>query len=194
MSKYSEAGVLDAFSKLWGTDELLVSFDGINMTIPEEKRVETEPWPHIDQSPERKGLVCAQGIINFAPNGPHDGGLIVLKKSHNLVEQFFHKHPETIGRQTWGPKDWFGFTQEEMTWFKDRGGEVVKVCAGPGDLIIWDSRTVHWNTLPETEQVRSIICKDICSQHMYSIDVTASLTCYLQSRCLLRPRLSCEGK
>ncbi|CAK7199273.1 hypothetical protein SEUCBS139899_001948 [Sporothrix eucalyptigena] len=153
----TEPGVVGAFSKLWGTDKLLVSFDGMNMTIPQEKLPQTEPWPHIDQNPRREGLVCAQGIINFAPNGPRDGGLIVVKGSHRKVGDFFRKNPSIIDRVTWGPKEWFGFSSEEVAWFQDQGCEVVKVCAGPGDLIIWDSRTIHYNALPETDQIRSIV-------------------------------------
>lgn len=129
------------------------------MTVPVPHRVRTEPWPHIDQAPTRKGLVCAQGIINFAENGPHDGGLIVVQGSHRLIDEFFTRNPGAIGRKTWGPKDWFGFHEEEVAWFERQGCHVQKVCAEPGDLIIWDSRTVHYNTLPESEQVRSIICK-----------------------------------
>ena len=30
----SEPGVIEPFSKLWGTDELLVSFDTVNITLP----------------------------------------------------------------------------------------------------------------------------------------------------------------
>ncbi|CAK7220273.1 hypothetical protein SCUCBS95973_004103 [Sporothrix curviconia] len=154
---WKEPGVVGAYSKLWGTDNLLVSFDGMNMTIPQEKLPQTEPWPHIDQNPRREGLVCAQGIINFAPNGPRDGGLIVVKGSHRKVGDFFRKNPSIIDRVTWGPKEWFGFSSEEVAWFQDQGCEVVKVCAGPGDLIIWDSRTIHYNALPETDQIRSIV-------------------------------------
>ncbi|KAK7905431.1 hypothetical protein LTR67_000153 [Exophiala xenobiotica] len=153
----SEPGVIDAFAKLWGTDELLVSFDGINFTLPTPTPAPSQPWPHIDQSPKRKGLVCAQGIINFAPNGPEDGGLVVLRGSHNLTEEFFQKHPETSGKRTWGTEDYWSFSTEEVDWFKEAGCEVVKVCADPGDLIIWDSRTIHYNKLPESQQVRSIV-------------------------------------
>jgi len=153
----TEPGVLDAYTKLWGTDELLVSFDGINFTLPSPNRIQTEPWPHIDQAPRRLGLVCAQGIINFAPNGPEDGGLVVLRGSHSLTQEFFKRYPDVLGRKTWGPEDWFPFTREEVGWFTEAGCEVVKVCAGPGDLIIWDSRTIHYNRVPQSQQTRSII-------------------------------------
>lgn len=158
MTVRSEPKVIEAFSKLWGTDKLLVSFDGMNLTIPATDRPASEPWPHVDQSPLRKGMQCVQGILNFARNGPHDGGLIVVKGSSKLNEQFFKSH-DVHGRKTWGPADWFGFEQKEVDWFLERGCEVVKVCAEPGDLILWDSRTVHWNVMPESQVTRAVMCK-----------------------------------
>lgn len=57
--------MLAAFSKLWETDELIVSYDTINLTLPNAaKMAGTKPWPHVDQAPERQGLSCVQGIIN----------------------------------------------------------------------------------------------------------------------------------
>ena len=35
-----------------------------------------------------------------------------------------------------------------MKWLKSHGLEWVKVCAEPGDLIVWDSRTPHYNVAP----------------------------------------------
>ncbi|KXT02654.1 hypothetical protein AC578_1140 [Pseudocercospora eumusae] len=155
-----EPGVLAAFEKIWGTKELLASFDGINYTLPlpESDRKPSTPWPHVDQSPHLLGLQCIQGIINFAPNGPNDGGLVVLKGSQALCEQYFKCHSKDK-KEKWGlvPDDWHGFDPEEVQWFKDRGAEEVKVCAAPGDLIVWDSRTVHWNVLPQSDQTRSIV-------------------------------------
>ncbi|KAF8864877.1 hypothetical protein BDZ45DRAFT_669251 [Acephala macrosclerotiorum] len=151
-----EPGVIEAFSKLWGTEKLLVSFDGMNLTLPSTKRAANQPWPHVDQSPRRTGLQCVQGILNFAPNGPKDGGLIVMKGSHALNEEFFKTH-DVAGRKTWGPDDWFGFQESETKWFEERGCETVKVCADPGDLILWDSRTVHHNVLPSSQNLRALV-------------------------------------
>lgn len=48
-----EKGVIDAFAKIWGTDELLVSFDAVNLSIPLAKAPGAEaifkPWAHVDQ-------------------------------------------------------------------------------------------------------------------------------------------------
>jgi hypothetical protein len=102
-----EPGVLGAFSKIWGTDELLVSFDGINsvsyttlpsfqanrpavtLPLPKSKRPKGGRWPHQDQSSLIRGFQCAQGIVNLAPNGPDDGGLVVLSKSHLLNDELY---------------------------------------------------------------------------------------------------------
>lgn len=59
-----------------------------------------------------------------------------------------------------------------MRWFLDRGCEAVKVCADPGDLILWDSRTIHYNCLPESEAVRSVLCTLRELNHSPKIDET----------------------
>lgn len=65
----TEPKVVEAFSKIWGTDELLVSFDGINLTLPppetDEKKAVPQRWPHQDQDSTIRGFQCAQGIVNL---------------------------------------------------------------------------------------------------------------------------------
>jgi len=50
-----EPKVVDIFEKLWSTNELLCSFDGLNISLPNRKDISWSPWPHCDQNPERKG-------------------------------------------------------------------------------------------------------------------------------------------
>lgn len=43
---YSEPGIIKVFEQVWGTDDLIVSFDGINVTLPinaETGRTDIEP-------------------------------------------------------------------------------------------------------------------------------------------------------
>lgn len=82
-----------------------------------------------------------------------------MKGSQKFNEEFFKTHPEVVERGTWGSADWFGFDENEVKWFADKGCEIVKVCADPGDLILWDSRTMHFNCVPKTQNVRSVICE-----------------------------------
>jgi ectoine hydroxylase-related dioxygenase (phytanoyl-CoA dioxygenase family) len=152
-----ESGVIEAFETLWGTDELLVSFDTINITLPNRKDVQKkEPWEHVDQSPLRRGLHCVQGIINLSEAGPEDGGLMVLPGSHKLVEEFFDTETD---KSTWDPEDSYPFTPEQLAWFFARGITPHKVCAEPGDLILWDSRTIHYGAEPteKSNTIRTVI-------------------------------------
>lgn len=184
-----EPGVLDAFSLLWGTDKLIASFDGINFTLPTSARAPWKAWPHIDQSPYRTGLQCAQGIINFSPNGPKDGGLVVLKGSHKLTESYFECHEKD--QKTWGSTDWFGFTPEQVEWFKERGCEEIKVCADPGDLIVWDSRTMHHNVVPEGDQTRALVCEYLASVALETLCASILMNVGIH-RCMLCSSKVCQ--
>lgn len=152
-----EPKILDAFSKIWGTDELLVSFDALNVTLPNrEDKSALKPWPHVDQSPLRRGLHCVQGIINLSHAGPEDGSLIVLPRSNTVMENFLDTETKA---DTWEKKDFRFISEDEMTWFESRGMMPIKVLAEPGDLIIWDSRTVHWGGEPtaDSNTIRTVI-------------------------------------
>ena len=150
-----EPGVIDAFEKVWGTRELLVSFDSLNLTLPNLKPVRS-PWPHVDQAPRKRGLHCVQGIINLSNAGEHDGSLVVVPGSHKLVEEFFDTQTD---RSTWEWKDNRYFSDGEMQWFRDHGLEPIKVQVEAGDLILWDSRTIHYGGEPDGESnvVRTVI-------------------------------------
>lgn len=152
----SEPGVVDTFEKVYGTEDLIVSFDVINVGFANREDLpENKPWPHQDQDPEKPGFRCLQGLVNLNPCGPDDGGLIVCPGGH-LVSEEFHQAMNEIKEPripAWTP-EWFGFTERGMKWLQDRGLEWVKVCCEPGDLVVWDSRTPHYNVPTRTEQDR----------------------------------------
>lgn len=150
-----EPGVLEAFQKIWGTDELLVSFDSLNITLPNLKEARA-PWPHIDQAPRKRGLHCVQGIVNLSHAGPEDGSLMVVPKSHSLTEEFFDTKTDPA---TWEWRDNRYFDDKDMEWFRSHGLEPVKVLAEPGDLILWDSRLIHWGGEPteKSNTIRTVV-------------------------------------
>lgn len=150
-----EPGVLDAFAKVWGTDELIVSFDSLNITLPNFKPARV-PWPHIDQAPRKQGLHCVQGIINLSHAGPEDGSLVVVPSSHALVEEFFNTKTNPAD---WEWRDNRYFSEEDMDWFHVHGLKPIKVLAEAGDLILWDSRTIHWGAEPTSKSntIRTVI-------------------------------------
>lgn len=116
----------------------------------------------MDQNPRKYDhFELYQGIANLAPNGPQDGGLCVLKGSHLLHEEHFAATGGFRPEQDSGEKEnGYNFTAEDAGWYRARGCEEAKVCAGEGDLILWDSRLIHWNASPVGAQVRfaSYVC------------------------------------
>ncbi|KZL78253.1 phytanoyl-CoA dioxygenase [Colletotrichum tofieldiae] len=150
-----EPGVVEAFEKVYDTKDLIVSFDAVNMAFPNRTDIKpNKPWPHQDQDPEKPGFRCLQGLVNILPNGNKDGGLIVCKGAHLLSGEFheaFKNEPSKIWAWT---KEWYGFTDEGMKWLADKGCEWIKINAEPGDLLLWDSRTPHYNLSPEGESPR----------------------------------------
>ncbi|KAL0938551.1 phytanoyl-CoA dioxygenase [Colletotrichum truncatum] len=151
-----EPGVVDVFSKVWGTDKLIVSFDALNITLPRRPgHVPRQKWPHVDQSPYRDGLQCVQGIVNLSKAGPEDGGLTVYPGSHKLTEAFFQEHTD---KSQWSRKDFFRYTPDQISWFEKQGYKEFKVIAEPGDLIIWDSRLIHFGAEPtgKSNRIRTV--------------------------------------
>ncbi|KAL4924823.1 uncharacterized protein BDV17DRAFT_284403 [Aspergillus undulatus] len=157
----SEPAVIEIFEKLWETKELLCSFDGLNISLPRRKDLNRSPWPHCDQNPNRKGMQAVQGLLNFAPNGPQDGGLMLMKGSAKLFDEFFAQKRDAYDHEDAPPPelkymDLFLFHQKDLKWFEDRGCELVKINMEPGDFVLWDSRTMHYACLPEGEQIRHV--------------------------------------
>jgi hypothetical protein len=101
-------------------------------------------------------LIVQNRLVNLLPNGPDDGGLIVCKGAYQLSEQFHREMAYETRIPQW-TNEWYGFTDAGMKWLADKGCEWVKVCAEPGDLLLWDSRTPHYNLSSITKQPRFCI-------------------------------------
>lgn len=153
----SEPGVVEAFERVYDDKDLIVSFDVVNVGFANREDLpENKPWPHQDQDPAKPGFRCLQGLVNLNPCGPDDGGLIVCKGGHRLSEQFHKEMADEERIPAWTP-EWYGFTENGMKWLNDHGLEWIKVCADPGDLIVWDSRIPHYNVPTKTTQDRFAI-------------------------------------
>ncbi|RDW60314.1 hypothetical protein BP5796_11920 [Coleophoma crateriformis] len=164
----SEPGVVGAFETVYNDKDIIVSFDAVGFGFPNRTDLpKNVPWPHQDQDPEKPGFRCLQGLVNLLPNGPDDGGLIVCKGAYHLSEQF-HREMAWEDRIPQWTNEWYGFTENGMKWLADHGCEWVKVCAEPGDLLLWDSRVPHYNLSSTTSQPR--FCVYTC--YMPVADVT----------------------
>ena len=149
------------WEEIHGTNELLVSFDGMCFLKPLEVlngkilevEVSDEPaihkykqWLHLDQdklseftdkhSPHIRS--CVQGLVNLLNCGPEDGGLVLVERSHRRFAGYFDRHPT----------DGFGWFKVDMSDPELSQLPVIKVCAPAGHLVLWDSRMVHANCPP----------------------------------------------
>ncbi|CAF0874210.1 unnamed protein product [Rotaria sordida] len=147
----SVPAIKDIFAEIWLTRNLLCSMDGIGLFRPwhlnpqiQQRDIEnkTNPWKtiganwHVDQSPVTKpNRVCVQGIINLLPADETTGGLMVIPGSHNRFHELL-----SIWKKT-GNNSKIPLYHEIL-----QEGYGLLIHAQPGDLLLWDSRTVHCNT------------------------------------------------
>jgi ectoine hydroxylase-related dioxygenase (phytanoyl-CoA dioxygenase family) len=122
---------------VWSTTDLLVSMDAVIAWRPwrldESWRPQTEGL-HMDQNPFTKPkLECVQGMMPLIDVTAHSGGLQVVPRSHS--EEVQARLRESYSG--WGG-DWCPLRNDDtMT------ARAVLLLASAGDLILWDSRTVH---------------------------------------------------
>lgn len=135
--------VVNAFASLWGTDDLLVSFDGFSFHLPPEILGEgwqdtTDKWWHVDQSFLKAEKACVQGLINGNDTNLGDATLEVIVGSHK-----FHS---TYGEDfhVYNPKDWYMIPNPE--YFLEKGCQEHRITCPKGSLVLWDSRTVHYGS------------------------------------------------
>ena len=173
--------IVDVFAQVWNTNDLIVSMDGLSFMCPPEIREGYfEPWPHVDQAILRRqdnvahnnnppiGFVSEsllktqpytiQGQFLFEDSFDGDGGFYCIPKSHLRFAEFAPKL-ETINAQEM-PQDEKRkarneFLQEFFGNSTDESGNpycMKHITAPRGSLILWDSRTVHWNQHPRKDR------------------------------------------
>lgn len=129
-------GIKTTFERVWATDDLLVSMDSVIAWRPwqldESWRPQTEGL-HIDQNPFNKPqLECVQGMMPLIDVTERSGGLEVVPRSHGDEARALLRQ-----RYRWGG-DWCPLDNDDPMTACGR-----LLLASAGDLILWDSRTVH---------------------------------------------------
>jgi len=140
--------VVDVFKNIWNEDELLCSFDGASVHLPPEVTnrgwYRGNDWFHTDQSSEKVGLKCIQGLVTLYDVNPGDATLRVMKGTNNYHQDFFTSH--NIKEKN----DWYKLKPEELNYFDKF--EKNSILATAGSLILWDSRTFHQGVEPRKER------------------------------------------
>jgi hypothetical protein len=143
--------VLAVFAELWGTDDLLVSFDGACAAPPYLATQNTnKSWAHIDQDERKAGqYLCVQGLVTLQYAG--------YDKGHLLHAELFKKF--AIERKT---KDWVKLTEAQQEWYFSKGCREIYVNAPPGSILLWDSRTPHWAKRPISTALQPRLAVYLC--------------------------------
>jgi len=131
--------VIDAFAKLWDTNDLIVSFDGASIYILDKPKRENNSWFHVDQSYTRNNFECIQSWINAYDTNEGDATLVILENSNQYHKDFQEKFKIT------DKKDWFKLENEDQyNFYIDKGCRNVAIKCPRGHGVFWDSRTLHY--------------------------------------------------
>jgi hypothetical protein len=138
--------VARVFAELWSCSptDLHTSFDAVSFAIPPEimnstrKGYHHRDWMHCDQSFRRTDLECYQAWVTGFDVVDGDATLAILEKSHLL-----HKEFADAVLKTPPSSDWHKLKEDQEAWYKEKGCSRVSIKCRAGDMVIWDSRTIH---------------------------------------------------
>jgi len=144
------------FSAVWGGDtRLLVSFDGCGIFRPwtYNRDWRTEPgWYHVDQNPRLKpGRHSVQGLVSLYDCDETTGSLVVMPRSHRLFETLQSLKPQS--------NDFVPLPDDHPL----QRAESRLVRCRAGDLVLWDSRTIHCNS-PATTPLHQDVFDSVSKQ------------------------------
>jgi len=152
--------VIRIFQRLWNRKDLLTSYDGCGAFRPwhvDETYKTSKSWLHVDQNPlANPGREAVQGLISMYDATPETGGFICLPRSQKYFKQyadiFRGKIASELGLVRLTNKAFDGHPVRDM--------KKHMIQCKAGDMILWDSRTVHANThalLPPTADRNELI-------------------------------------
>jgi len=126
------------FQKIWNNDDLIVSMDSLLLWKPwwiNPAWIPITEGLHIDQNPFQKpNKMCVQGMVALYDVTDETGGLEVVPRSHTP------EHQEKI-RQACPSLNNIG----DFCMIRDKTLVTNRLLlhAEAGDIILWDSRTIH---------------------------------------------------
>lgn len=136
--------VRQAFSSIWGTEDLITSFDAICLFRPWKHDLSWKTkggWFHVDQHPKfRLGFESVQGLVNLLPMNENSGGNVLIPKSHLQFGEWLRRYPAEVATVDQG-EDLFNIPQDDIVLTNPQ--HISRIHLEVGDLLCWDSRTIH---------------------------------------------------
>ena len=136
--------VKETFAAVWETEDLITSFDGVNVFRPwvnEQSWKTRGSWWHVDQNgyfEDRRQRISVQGFVAYTSASEMTGGFCVLAGSHKQFTEMSLRNELSYMEGN--------YLKADDIILNESGFEKRLVCCEAGDLVIWDSRTVHCNT------------------------------------------------
>ncbi|MBT7204126.1 MAG: phytanoyl-CoA dioxygenase [Deltaproteobacteria bacterium] len=119
----------DAFVDLWGTEELWVTIDRVNMNLPNREGWQNDGFLHWDiDLAKRDHVRNIQGVLSLNDNDTDMGGLQIVPDLFKQLDNWLECQPKNRSRLI--KKDELDF-------------DVINLESKAGDLVIWDSRMAH---------------------------------------------------
>ena len=129
-----------AFANVHGTADLLCSMDGCNIFLPwhkDESIADSKTecgWFHVDQGCDMRGFQCVQGLVTLTDVTAGTGGLCLIPKSSQSHDELV----DLVGEKS-------NFVIVPPTFHALTQKQILPLCQS-GDMILWDSRTIHCST------------------------------------------------
>lgn len=143
--------VQDVFRTLWGTDDLIVSYDG-GCYIPANCRKQDKCWTHTDQAPNVKGRQCYQGFVALTSNTERT--FVCYEGTHAIHERYFQE------KEISHSKNWQLIPPGDLEAVAASAKRVLRVPAGA--MVLWDSRTFHQNQYGDPGSAEERLVQYVC--------------------------------
>jgi hypothetical protein len=130
--------IIKIFASFYGTDQLTCSMDRVNFKFPGKVYESKKPWPHADQDPRLLGRVTIQSYLSLTDAGEDAPSNRLYEGSHLIFDEFFKER-----RLEKGPIDNWTTLDEHEAYSLGKTCPLVKPILEKGDMLFWDSRTVH---------------------------------------------------
>lgn len=153
-----DAARMEAARGLSGIGEKLIN-DLVDDKIDPSVGLRENDWFHADQSPYLGDTrLCVQSWVTVRPINKGAATLSVVKGSHKLLKSYADKGLAPTHKKTGSPDlaHWFKPTEDQKVAVMgaDWRGNIVRIGGdetgplNPGDMALWDSRTLHQGGVP----------------------------------------------
>lgn len=163
--------MIPVFSEIYDTEDLLCSFDSMNLSF--KRRNDAHGKLHVDQDYTTKDLECYQGVVNLVDNSDLDGGFLVLHKSHLVFDEYLETNPRNM----------FGWREMNMGNPLLKDLKLYKINLKAGQAVIWNSKTIHTNCQPLSDNLRCAVYISMMSREgAYEEDIEKRIKYFEEKR------------